>query len=328
MKGLTKKCISTFGAVAITASISTAAFASTTWDMPTPYPDATFHTKNIAQFAADVEKATGGELVIKLHTAGSLFKHPEIKNAVRGGQVPAGEFFMSLLGNEHAVFAADSQPFLATNYDDAGKLWAAQKPIVAKLLDKQGLMPLFSVPWPPQGLYTKKSITKVDDIKGIKFRTYNATLEKLANKLGAAPTQVEVPDIPQAFSTGRVEAMVTSPSTGANSKAWDFVNYFTDIQAWLPKNVVVVNKKAFRRLDKDVQDALLKAAADAETRGWAMSKEETASKTKIMADNGMDIVTPSAELMDGLKVIGTEIVSEFENEAGPEGTELLNAYNK
>ncbi len=328
MKGLTKKCISTLGAVAITATISTAAFAATSWDMPTPYPDATFHTKNIAQFAADVEKATGGELVIKLHTSGSLFKHPEIKNAVRGGQVPAGEFFMSLLGNEHAVFAADSQPFLATNYDDAAKLWAAQKPIVAKLLDKQGLMPLFSVPWPPQGLYTKKSITKVDDVKGIKFRTYNATLEKLANKLGAAPTQVEVPDIPQAFSTGRVEAMVTSPSTGANSKAWDFVNYFTDIQAWLPKNVVVVNKKAFRRLDKDVQDALLKAAADAETRGWAMSKEETAAKTKIMADNGMDIVTPTPELMEGLKAIGAEIVAEFEKEAGAEGTELLKAYNK
>lgn len=328
MKGLTKKCISTFGAMAITATISTATFASTTWDMPTPYPDATFHTKNIAQFAADVEKATDGKLVIKLHTAGSLFKHPEIKNAVRGGQVPAGEFFMSLLGNEHAVFAADSQPFLATNYEDARKLWAAQKPIVAKLLDKQGLMPLFSVPWPPQGLYTKKSIMKVDDIKGLKFRTYNATLEKLANKLGAAPTQVEVPDIPQAFSTGRVEAMVTSPSTGANSKAWDFVNYYTDIQAWLPKNVVVVNKKAFRRLDKDVQDALLKAAANAESRGWEMSKEETAVKTKIMADNGIDIVTPSPELMDGLKAIGAEIVSEFEKEAGAEGTELLNAYNK
>ena len=326
MKGFTKKCMSTIGVAALTASISTAAFAATIWDMPTPYPDATFHTKNIAQFAADVEKATNGKLVIKLHTAGSLFKHPEIKNAVRGGQVPLGEFFMSLLGNEHAVFAADSQPFLATNYDDAEKLWAAQKPIVTKLLDKQGLMPLFSVPWPPQGLYTKKSITKIEDIKGIKFRTYNATLEKLANKLGAAPTQVEVPDIPQAFSTGRVEAMITSPSTGANSKAWDFVTYFTDIQAWLPKNIVVVNKKAFRRLDKDVQEALLKAAADAETRGWAMSKEETAAKIKIMADNGMNIVTPSAELMEGLQAIGTEIVSEFEKEAGAEGAELLKAY--
>ncbi len=328
MKSIIKLTVASLAVLTCLGISGSFARANTSWDMPTPYPDATFHTKNIAQFAADVEKATEGKLVIKLHTAGSLFKHPEIKNAVRGGQVPLGEFFVSLLGNEHPVFAADSQPFLATNYDDAARLWAAQKPIITKLLDKQGLMPLFSVPWPPQGLYTKKPINTVADIKGIKFRTYNSTLEKLANKLGAAPTQVEVPDLPQAFSTGRVDAMITSPSTGANSKAWDFVNYFTDIQAWVPKNVVVVNKKAFRRLDKDVQQALLDAAAAAEKRGWEMSKEETAAKIKIMADNGMNIVTPSPELMDGLKSIGGEIVGEWEKEGGAESTALLKAYTK
>ncbi|CAG36088.1 TRAP transporter substrate-binding protein [Desulfotalea psychrophila] len=327
MKHFSRKCISTIGGIALSASLATSALA-TSWDMPTPYPDATFHTQNIALFAEDVKKATDGKLVIKLHTAGSLFKHPEIKNAVRGGQVPIGEFFMSLLGNENPIFAADSQPFLATNYDDAKKLWNAQKPIVAKLLDKQGLMPLFSVAWPPQGLYTQKAINRVGDIKGIKFRTYNATSEKLANKLGAAPTQVEVPDIPQAFSTGRVAAMITSPSTGANSKAWDFVEDFTDIQAWLPKNIVVINKRAFRRLDKETQTALLQAGAKAELRGWEMSKKETETKIQVMKDNGMNIIQPSPELMSGFKVIGNEIVTEWEKEAGPAGTELLSTYRK
>lgn len=306
-------------------SLATFALAAT-WDMPTPYPDKTFHTQNIAKFAEDVEKATGGSLTIKIHSAGSLFKHPEIKNAVRSGQVPIGEFFLSLLSNENAVFGADSQPFLATNYQEAEKLWAAQKPIVTKLLDQQGLMPLFSVPWPPQGLYTKKAINSVDDLKGIKFRAYNATLEKFANLAGAAPTQVEVPDIPQAFATGRVEAMITSPSTGANSKAWDYVTYYTDIQAWLPKNIVVVNKRAFRKLEPGEQEAVLKAAAEAETRGWKMSKEETTAKTKILKDNGMTIVTPSPELMDGLKKIGGEMLKDWEKDAGAAGAELLKAY--
>ena len=218
-----------------------------TWDMPTPYPDKTFHTVNIIQFADDVKAATDGKLEIKVHSAGSLFKHKEIKGAVRGGQVPIGEFFLSLLANENPVFGADSQPFLATNYDDAMKLWAAQKPIITPLFEKQRLMPLFSVPWPPQSLYTKKAINTIDDLKGLKFRTNNPTLEKFAKTVGAAPTQIEVPDIPQAFTTGRVEAMLTSPSTGANTKAWDFVEYFTDIQAWVPKNIVVVNKAANAR---------------------------------------------------------------------------------
>ncbi|HER26901.1 MAG TPA: C4-dicarboxylate ABC transporter substrate-binding protein, partial [Rhodospirillales bacterium] len=291
-----------FGALGL-ATVATVANAAT-WDMPTPYSDKIFHTANIIEFAKDVEAATNGALKIKVHSAGSLFKHPEIKNAVRGGQVPIGEFFLSRLSNEHAAYGADSQPFLATNYEDAARLWAAQKPVIAKLLDKQGLMPLFSVPWPGQSLYTKKPINSVSDLKGLKFRAYNATLETFAKKAGAAPTQVESPDIPQAFATGRVEAMITSPSTGVSSKAWDYVSYYTDIQAWVPKNIVVVNKKAFRKLDKSVQDAVLAAAATAEKRGWDMSRAETAAKIKILKDNGMKIVTPSAELMKGLKAIG------------------------
>ncbi len=304
----------------------TAGAMAAAWDMPTPYPDKTFHTQNIAIFAEDVAKATDGKLTIKIHSAGSLYKHPEIKNAVRGGQVPLGEFFLSLLSNENQVYGADSQPFLATNYDEAKRLWDAQQPIVTKLLDKEGLMPLFSVPWPPQGLYTKKEIKTVDDLKGIKFRAYNATLELFANKIGAAPTQIEVPDIPQAFATGRVEAMITSPSTGANSKAWDFVTHYTDIQAWLPKNIVVVNKKAFRKLDKNTQAAVLTAAKAAEARGWEMSKNETAEKTAILKDNGIIVVTPSPELMTGLKKIGASMLEDWKKQAGPEGAALLKAY--
>lgn len=299
-----------------------------TWDMPTPYPDATFHTVNIAEFAKEVAEATNGALEIKIHSAGSLFKHPEISKAVRSGQVPAGEFFLSLLANENAVFGADSLPFFATSYDDAKRLWDAQKPVVSDLLDKQGMMVLFSVPWPPQGLYTKKEIKTVDDLKGLKFRTYNATLEKFANLAGAAPTQVEVPDIPQAFSTGQVEAMITSPSTGANSKAWDFLTHYTDIQAWLPKNIVVVNKRAFRGLDEATKAKVLEAAQKAEERGWQMSREETAAKTAVLKENGINVVTPSEELMTGLREIGAKMLEDWKAEAGDAGATLLGAYQK
>jgi len=323
---MSKRTLAAVAGMVVGLGMSVGSAFGVTWDMPTPYPDKTFHTQNIATFADDVNKATDGALAIKIHSAGSLYKHPEIKNAVRGGQVPIGEFFLSLLANEHQAFGIDSQPFVATNYDEAKKLWEAQKPVITKLLDKQGLMPLFSVPWPPQGLYTKKAINTVEDLKGIKFRTYNPTLELFANKIGAAPTQVEGPDIPQACATGRVEAMITSPSTGANSKAWDYVTYYTDIQAWVPKNIVVVNKKAFRKLDPAVQEAVLTAAKAAETRGWEMSMKETSEKTAILKDNGITVVTPSAELMKGLKAIGSEMLVDWKKKAGAEGEMILKAY--
>lgn len=313
------------GALAAFAGLAVQVQAET-WDMPTPYPDATFHTVNINDFARDVAEATDGALEIKVHSAGSLFKHPEISKAVRNGQVPVGEFFLSLLANDNPAFGADSLPFLATNYDEAERLWAAQKDVISGLLDAQNMMVLYAVPWPPQGLYTTKEITSVDDLAGLKFRTYNATLEEFANLAGAAPTQVEVPDIPQAFSTGRVEAMITSPSTGVNSKAWDFLSHYTDIQAWIPKNIVVVNKRSFRRLDEATQTAVLEAAAAAEARGWDMSKAETEAQTKVLAENGITVVEPSEELMTGLREIGSQMLDNWKAEAGDAGGALLGTY--
>lgn len=285
------------------------------WDMPTPYPDATFHTQNIMTFVEDIDKATDGKLKITVHSAGSLFKHPEIKNTVRSGQVQIGEFFMSLISNEDALFGIDSQPFLVTSYEGAKTLWDAQKPAATEALAQQNLVLLYAVPWPPQGLYTKTRVEAVEDLRGMKFRVYNQALEQFAAKSGAAPVQVEVPDIPQAFSTGQVEAMITSPSTGANTKAWDFVEFYSPINAWIPKNVVVVNKDAFDALDDDVKQAILTAAEAAEKRGWEMSQQEADVKTKELADNGITIVEPSEALMSGLRAIGAEMQTEWEQSA-------------
>lgn len=297
-----------------------------TWDMPTPYGDATFHTQNITQFAADVSAATGGALEITVHSGGSLFPHGEIRKVVRSGQVPIGEFFLSRLVNDNAAFGIDSQPFVATSYEDAERLWAAQRPVVTELLAEQGLMPLFSVPWPAQGLYTNGEIETVEDLAGLRFRAYNAALEEFASLAGAAPVQVEAPDIPQAFATGQVEAMVTSPSTGANSTAWDFVTHYTPINAWVPKNIVVVNKRAFRRLPEDIQAAVREAAATAEARGWEMSAAEADAKTAIMADNGMIIVEPSEALTAGLQDIGAQMLTNWQANASEAALSILTTY--
>lgn len=312
-------------AAALASGVATAVSAET-WDMPTPYGDATFHTQNISQFAEDVAAATDGALEITVHSAGSLFPHGEIKNVVRAGQVPIGEFFLSRLVNEDAAYGLDSQPFLATSYEDAARLWEAQEPVVTALLAEQGLMPLFSVPWPAQGLYTNGEIATVEDLAALRFRAYNAALEEFATLAGAAPVQVEAPDIPQAFATGQVEAMITSPSTGANSTAWDFVSHYTPINAWVPKNIVVVNERAFRRLPEDVQTAVLHAAAAAETRGWEMSAAEAEAQTAILAQNGMVIYDPSAELTEGLQAIGEQMLETWRAGASEAALSVLTAY--
>lgn len=305
-----------------------AASAETKWDMATPYGDSNFHTQNIAQFADEISEKTGGSLVLQIHSAGSLLKHPEIKNGVRKGLVPIGELLVSRLSNEDPVFGVDSVPFMANSYDAAWKLYQASKPALEEKLDAQGLQLLFTVPWPPQGIYAKKDINSIEDMKGLKFRAYNASTERLAQLAGAVPTQVEVPDLPTAFSTGRVEAMITSPSTGANSKAWDFLTHYYDTQAWLPKNMVIVNKEAFAGLSDAEKAAVLEAAATAETRGWEASKAETATQTKVLEDNGIKVAAPSEALQSALQEIGATMVAEWQESAGAEGAAVVEAYSK
>ncbi|MCW5699934.1 MAG: TRAP transporter substrate-binding protein [Rhodospirillales bacterium] len=305
-----------------------ASAVAATWDMPTPYGDNNFHTLNIKAFADDVKQRSNGDLIIKVHPGGSLFKHPEIKNAVRSGQVPIGEFLLSRLSNEDAVYEVDSVPFLATSYEQARKLWDASRGPISQLLDKQGLVLLFAVPWPPQGLYANKPIEKVADLTGLKFRAYNPATERLAQLAGAVPTQVEVADLAQAFATGRVESMMTSPSTGANNKAWDYVSHFYNTQAWLPKNAVVVNKKVFEALPQTAQTAILNAAAAAEAKGWESSQAETKAKMAILKEGGMVVSDPSPELAEGLKKIGDTMTKEWAEKAGEMGGEILLDYKK
>lgn len=324
---LSAKTRTTAAAVAVTAVLGAApALAETSWDMPTPYPDNNFHTMNIQQFADDVAKATNGELTIKVHPAGSLIKHPEIKSSVRSGIVPIGEYLLSSTANDSPIFGVDSVPFLATDYDQSMKLWEASKPEVERLLGEQGMTVLFSVPWPPQGIYTKEPIDDMADLTGMKFRAYNPATERIAVLAGAVPTQVEVPDLPQAFATGRVDAMITSPSTGANSKAWDYVSHYYDTKAWLPKNIVVVSDKALARLSEDTRKAVMEAAAAAQTRGIEMSKAETEEKTQMLKDNGMTVEDPSQDLLAGFGKIGETMADEWAASAGDAGKTVLDTY--
>lgn len=317
--------ILTATAFAATAAVASPAYA-TNWDMPTPYGDTVFHTQNIMQFADDVKQATGGDLQITVHSANSLFGHAEIKDAVRKGLAPIGEILLSRLANENPIFGIDSIPFLAASYDDATKLWDASRDQITAKLDEQGLKVLFSVPWPGQSLYAQEEIKSTDQMQGVTFRAYNAATERLAQLMGAVPTQVEAGDIPTAFSTGRVEAMMTSPSTGVSSKAWDFVSNYIDTQAWLPKNIVFVNKDAFNALPEDQQKAVMDAAKKAETRGWEMSKAETKDKIAELEKNGMKVSQPTDELKGQLGEIGKTMTDEWLKEAGDDGKAVVDSY--
>ena len=316
----------TFIAAAALSIAAAGAQAQTKWDMPTPYSDGEFHTRNVKAFVEDVAKATAGKLELVVHSNGSLIKHPDILRAVSTGQVNIAEFLLGQFGNEEPVFNADNVPFLASGYDAAWKLYQAQKPLLAKKLQGRGLRLLYAVAWPGQGIYTKEPLKSIDDLKGTKFRTYSPLTARLAELLGASPTVIQVPEVPQMFATGAVHAMITSSATGTSTKAWEFVKNYYKTSAMHPKNAVVVNQRAFARLPKDQQGALTKAAATAEKRGWEMSRAREKEGDQTLAKNGMSVREPDAQMKAAFQKIGARMAQEWEKNAGADGQAILKRY--
>jgi TRAP-type transport system periplasmic protein len=312
-------------AVAIAATLT---FAQTKWDMPTGYAIGSFQTQNVQQFANDVEKATGGKLKITLHANGSLFKANEIKRAVQTGQTQAGEFIVSGAANENALFGVDSIPFLATSYDEAKKLHNAAKPTIEKILAQQGMKVLFTSPWPGQSLYSLKPVAGAKDLAGTKMRAYNPATSRIAVLLKAQPTTIQLAELGQALATGTVENFLTSSASGVENKLFEQVKFLYTVNAWLPKNLIVVNQKAFDALDKATQDAVVKAGAEAEARGWATSQQKDEEYLKELAAKGMKVSPPSAELKKELQAIGETMTQEWLKSTGAEGQAIISAYRK
>ncbi|MGE0699874.1 MAG: TRAP transporter substrate-binding protein [Hyphomicrobiaceae bacterium] len=302
--------------------------AQTKWNLPGAYPQNNYHSENLQWFADEVKKATDGKLEITVHPGASLFKAPEIKRAVATGQVQMGEVLISIHENEDPVFGLDTIPFLATSYADSYKLWQAQKPAIAKKLESQGILVLYTAPWGPQGIYASKEIKAVDDMKGLKMRAYNVGTTRIAELVGAQAVTVQAAELPQALATGTVNAFMTSGSTGYDSKVWETMTYWFDVQAWIPKNLVMVSKAAFSSLPKDQQVAIIVAAEAAEARGWKIGEEKAQWYVEQLTAKGLKIVPPSDELKSGLKKIGDQLIADWQKRAGKAGEEVLATYRK
>lgn len=296
------------------------------WDMPMAYSATNFHSAVGAEFAKCVTTGTGGEVEIVTHPSGALFKGADIKRAVQTGQAPIGERLLSGHQNENAVFGFDSVPFLATSFEDSAILWEAAKPTITKILDEQNLVLLYAVPWPPQGLYFKKEVNSVEDMEGIKFRSYNNATARLAELAGMLPVQIEAAEISQAFATGVAESMISSGSTGYDRKVWESLTHFYEVDAWLPRNYVMVNKDTWSDLDEASQNIIRGCASLAEYAGNWRAVEYTQFTLNGLKAGGMTVGPAGEQLTSDLQEIGQTMTDEWMEQAGDDGKTIVEAY--
>lgn len=296
-------------------------------DMPTPYGPENHPTQIAIEFAKEVSSRTS-DMKLIVHPGGKLIKHAEIFDSVSSGKVKFGEIFGGRLGNIHPIFKVDNIPFLVTDYDEAERLFSVSKKILRRELLKNNALLLYATPWPAQSLYSNKPIRSLADIKGLTFRTYSPTTERLTELMGGKSQSVEFGDIPDGFNSGKIDAMITSPSTGVSQKSWGYVEYYSEIKAWIPKNLTIINADFFNNLDDETQEIILSASAKAQTKAWKIVREKASEHTKILEDNGTNISRPSLDLLEELRNIGYTMTDEWIKSAGPAGSDIVDLFQQ
>ena len=307
------------------ALAATSARAQARWQMATAYPDGNFHTRNIREFVADIEQATGGKLAVQLHSNAALLPMTQIKRGVQTGQVQLGEILLTAYSNEEPFFDADAVPFLVADFAGARRLAELQRPYVEARLGRQGLSLLYTVAWPAAGFYTQAPMTSIDVLKGSRFRTYSPMTNRFAALVGANPVLVQQAELAQAFATGIATAMVTSAQTGVDTSAWDYARVFTPATFTMTKNAVLVSRRALEGLPADQQAAVRAAAKRAEDRGWTYAAEAQAASEARLAEKGITMGTLPAEVQAGLSKIGATMAEEWVQRAGDDGRKLVEA---
>ncbi len=308
------------------APLAGTAIAAETWDMPTAYPASNFQTINAQEFSSCVSKGTNGDIIILLHPNGSLFKGNDIKRAVQTGQAQIGERLLSSHENENPIFGTDSIPFIATTYEDSVKLYQAARPELDRVLDGQGLKLLYSVPWPPNGMFFNKDVQSVADMAGIKVRAYNKESARIAALTGMTPVSLEAAEISQGMAAGVINSLMTSSVTGKDSRVWEQLNHFYQVKAWMPRNYMIINKGVWTALPKEKQDAVLDCSAKAEAAGLEKSKSADDEALTALRANSVNVLPPSDTFAAELTKIGLTVAKEWTANAGDAGTNIMNRY--
>lgn len=291
-----------------------------------PYPDALFHVENIRKFIEDIETSSDGRIAINFYPAQSLFNHSEAMQAVRTGQVDIAELQLTQFANQEELYNVEALPYLASSFDEAMTLWDIALPAITERLRQDRIMPLYTVPWPPQAFYANKELKTAADMDGLKFRVYNPIGARMAEALGAEPVLVGGGEVPQAFSTGMIDSMITSSAFGASASAWDYVDVFNDVQAWFGYDQIVMNIRSFQRLPEDLQQVVLDASARAAERGLQMSKDAHVSEMGTLEKNGMTVVSGNPEFVEAARTATAPIIEDWVEAVGPKGEAIVSEF--
>ncbi len=305
------------------------AIAKTQWIGNSVWPPNNHHSIGLNEFAAKVLERTKGELEIKVNVGGALgFKGPELLRVVRDGLVQISDMLCSGVAGDEPIFNITTLPFLVRGFKEARLLNEIAKPYYEKAVEtKWNQKIIYTAPWPAAGLWTKKPIKGVADMKGLKTRTYDKNGALVVKATGGTPYPLPFSEVYSALATGLIDSVITSTPTAVDAKFWEVLKYFARIDITQAVDMVNVNLKAFNALSPEVQKVLVETGKEMENYMWEWVEKLDMEMEKKCNDNGIESLPISNEFLDELAKITRDIRKEWiEKEAPPEAKEIYTKF--
>lgn len=318
--------IFTFAAVCAVSMPVFGAQAETAWDMSVVWPEGNFHTQNAIAFAGAVEDATGGEVVITVHSGGALgIKGPEGMAAVRDGLVPIADILLNQQVGEAPALGIETLPYLAPTMSDLALLHKFFRPKLEEIAESMNQKVLYMVPWPGQAVYSPNQIDTLDDLKGLTIRVVDANGTAFFETLGATPIQMPWGEVVPSLAAGTIKGVTTSSSSGVDGSFWEFTTHMNTFNWQASSNAVTVNLDAWNALPLETQEVIEATAKSMEGQFWLNSRAEDAKKIAVLEENGMEVAAPSPELKAALLEKALPLWDEFKARV-PEAAPYIDAY--
>ena len=196
--------------------------AAEEWPLAILWPAGNFATQGTMDLARLVKERSGGKLNIVVHPGGALgYKGPEMLRVVKDGLVPIGEMLLGYVAGAEPILDLSTMPFLVSDFKEAHQLGTISRPTMEKAFTKWNQKLLYWHFWPGAGIFTKKPVQSIDDLKDLRIRAFNAESTEWVKAAGGKPLTMPWGDVYMALFTGGIDAVLTSSVSGVDGKFWE-----------------------------------------------------------------------------------------------------------
>src|SRR4051812_13910731 len=243
----------------------------------------------LKRFGAEIEKNSGGRIKPEIYPASQLGSIPRQIEGVQFGSIQGWMGPPEFLVGVDERFEAPSAPGLFSSVDQVMKVF--QDPPVQKMIygfgTAKGLVGVGFAPIGPSSILSKKQVTKLADLSGMKIRVLASQFQlELIRRMGGSPIAMTLADVLPGLQQGTIDGTLTTMTIYTTMKYYDAGKFVINTDQPYVNSIGMMSKKWMDTLPPDLQKVVRDAGTKVTAEITPFVKDFFAEQTKIYTTTG------------------------------------------